>query len=119
MAGCRSKPTPAARAGSGSGFSGNFRKRGLPERRDVLGCRFVHEMIRRLTLLFLALMLCAFAAEARPYVNDKKAPEDRKDIEVIQSALQSALPQARAATVCIELKEGSGSGVIVSADGLV
>jgi serine protease Do len=68
----------------------------------------------------LALLGCvAGVAEARPYVNDKRAPENRKDIEVIQSALQSVLPQARAATVCIELKEGSGSGVIVSADGLV
>jgi serine protease Do len=62
---------------------------------------------------------CAFAADARPYVNDKKAPEDRKDIEVIQSALIAALPKARAATVCIELKEGSGSGVIISEDGLI
>jgi serine protease Do len=76
-------------------------------------------MKRLLTFLFLALMPCAFAAEGRPYVNDKKAPENLKDIQVIQSALQSALPRARAATVCIELKQGSGSGVIVSPDGLV
>jgi serine protease Do len=76
-------------------------------------------MKRLLTFLFLALMPCVFAAEGRPYVNDKKAPESRKDIEVIQSALLAALPQARAATVCIELKQGSGSGVIVSPDGLV
>lgn len=76
-------------------------------------------MILRPTVLFLAFLLCAFAAEGRPYVNDKKAPENRKDIEVIQTALIAALPQARAATVCIELKEGSGSGVIVSEDGLI
>ena len=56
---------------------------------------------------------------ARPYFNEKKAPQDRKDLEAIQSALIAALPKARAATVAIELKEGSGSGVIVSADGLV
>ncbi|MDP3851603.1 MAG: S1C family serine protease [Luteolibacter sp.] len=74
---------------------------------------------RLLTCLLPALISCAFAADDRPYVNDKKAPEDRKDIEAIQSALVAALPQVRAATVCIELKEGSGSGVIVSADGLV
>jgi serine protease Do len=61
----------------------------------------------------------ACCAHGRPYVNDKKAPEDRKDIEVIQSALIAALPQARAATVCIEIKEGFGSGVIVSEDGLI
>lgn len=58
-------------------------------------------------------------AAARPYVNDKKAPEIRKDLEVIQTALIEALPKAQAATVAIELKDGSGSGVIVSADGLV
>jgi serine protease Do len=76
-------------------------------------------MKRRLTLLLLALTPCVIAAEGRPYVNDKKAPENLKDIQVIQSSLQSALPRARAATVCIELKQGSGSGVIVSPDGLV
>ena len=70
-----------------------------------------------LVLVMLGFFACPI--EARPYVNDKKAPENRKDIEVIQTALQSALPRARAATVCIELKEGSGSGVIVSANGLV
>ncbi len=85
-----------------------------------LGCRFIHDMIPRLIGFFIAwLACCAFAAEARPYVNDKKAPEDRKDIETIQSSLIAALPHARAATVCIELKEGSGSGVIVSEDGLI
>jgi serine protease Do len=61
----------------------------------------------------------AFALDERPYVNDLKAPESRKDLEAIQNAVSSALPKVRAATVCIELKEGSGSGVIVSADGLV
>jgi serine protease Do len=59
------------------------------------------------------------AAQARLYVNDKRAPENLKDIEAIQSALQDALPAARAATVAVELKQGSGSGVIVSADGLI
>ena len=74
----------------------------------------------RLTCLSLALLpWCAFAADARLEVNDKKAPDSRKDLEAIQAALVKALPQARAATVCIEIGEGSGSGVIVSADGLV
>ena len=73
-----------------------------------------------LTCLFLAFLTAAApAAEGRLYVNDLKAPENRKDVEAIQSALQKALPQARAATVCIDLGEGSGTGVIVSADGLV
>lgn len=38
---------------------------------------------------------------------------------MIHDALQKALPRAKAATVCIDLGEGSGSGVIVSEDGLV
>ena len=59
------------------------------------------------------------AADGRLYFNDKKAPENRKDLEAIQAALVKVLPQARAATVCIEIGEGSGSGVIVSADGLI
>jgi serine protease Do len=59
------------------------------------------------------------AQNNRPYINDKKAPEDAKDLQTIQNALQKALPQARAATVCIELGEGSGTGVIVSPDGLI
>ncbi|HSP43711.1 MAG TPA: trypsin-like peptidase domain-containing protein, partial [Luteolibacter sp.] len=49
----------------------------------------------------------------------KRAPENLKDIEAIESALQEALPNARAATVAVELKQGSGSGVIVSPDGLI
>jgi serine protease Do len=61
----------------------------------------------------------ASAESGRPYVNDKKAPENRKDLEAIQTALTGVLAQARAATVCIDLGQGSGSGVIVSADGLV
>lgn len=73
-----------------------------------------------LTCLLTALLpWAATAAPARPYVNDKKAPENRKDLEVIQNALTQALAKARNATVCIELGEGSGSGVIVSEDGLV
>jgi serine protease Do len=60
----------------------------------------------------------AVAAE-RPYFNDKSVPENRHDLEQIQEALMKALPGARQATVCIDLGEGSGSGVIVSAEGLV
>jgi len=86
----------------------------------ALGCRLNPVTMSRLTFLFLALIpWCALTAEDRLYVNDKKAPEDRKDLEAIQSALIKALPKARAATVCIEIGEGSGSGVIVSPEGLV
>ena len=75
-------------------------------------------------ILFLFATSCllpmgALAADARLYVNDKQAPEGLKDLMAIQKALGEALPKARAATVCIEMKDGSGSGVIVSADGLV
>ncbi|NQX01566.1 trypsin-like peptidase domain-containing protein [bacterium] len=57
--------------------------------------------------------------QGRESVNDLKAPESRRDLEAIQKSVALALPAARAATVCIEIKEGSGTGVIVSADGLV
>jgi serine protease Do len=59
------------------------------------------------------------AAAERIYVNDKEAPEDRHDLDVIQQALSASLERARNATVCIDLGEGAGSGVIVSADGLI
>ncbi len=88
--------------------------------RMPVACRSTQAM--KFPLIFPLLVLlpwCAFAQEGRVYVNDKKAPENRKDLEVIQKALGAALPKARAATVCIEIKEGSGSGVIVSADGLI
>ena len=61
----------------------------------------------------------ARGADERLYVNDLKAPESRKDLEAIQGALGKALGQARSATVCLEVGEGSGSGVIVAADGLI
>ncbi len=68
----------------------------------------------------LAMLPCVFPTlEGREYVNDLKVPESRKDLETIQKAVEHALPKARAATVCIEIKGGSGTGVIVSEDGLV
>ena len=68
---------------------------------------------------WLAAACCAALAAERPYVNDKEAPTDRHDLEVIQQALGSALERARKATVCIDLGEGAGSGAIVSKDGLI
>lgn len=62
---------------------------------------------------------CGYAQEGRLAVNDLKAPETLRDLEEIQKALESSLPKSRSATVCIEMEDGSGSGVIVSADGLV
>jgi serine protease Do len=70
-------------------------------------------------ILFVSLPWVVSAAPERLYVNDQKAPESRRDLETIQKALISALPKARESTVCIDLGEGSGSGVIVSPDGLV
>jgi serine protease Do len=70
-------------------------------------------------LTLAVLTLAAPAQEGRLYVNDKKAPDSRKDLEALQNSLTQALPKARSATVCIDLDEGTGSGVIVSADGLI
>ena len=82
--------------------------------------RFTYTMKSSWIFPLLALLpWCAIAQEGRAYVNDLKVPENRKDLEAIQTAVGDALPKARAATVCIEIKEGSGTGVIVSADGLV
>ena len=57
--------------------------------------------------------VCAFP------VNAKKAPESRGDLDAMQAALLAAIPKAQAATVCIDLGDGSGSGVIVDSEGLV
>lgn len=78
-------------------------------------------MTKRHPLLLLLALLpaIAFAVPERSFGNGKKAPENRKDLELIQKTLVSALPKAREATVCIDSGEGSGSGVIVSAEGLV
>ena len=62
-------------------------------------------------------------ADERPYVNDQKVPESLDDLKFIQKAVLDGLPKARAATICLQLgedgKEGSGSGVVVSPDGLI
>jgi serine protease Do len=73
-----------------------------------------------LSCLMVGMFLLPAAAEvARPVVNDKKAPEGRHDLEVIRKHLADALPASRRATLCIDLGEGSGSGVVVSPDGLI
>ncbi len=75
--------------------------------------------MKKLSLHFFIASACLIAvAEAFP-INSKKAPESPGDIKAIQSALLAAIPRAEAATVNIDLGEGSGSGVIVSAEGLV
>ncbi len=77
-------------------------------------------MRTRLKFLLCALLAWPGLSSAeRLSINDKPAPETRKDLEAIQSALIAALPKTRSATVGIELEEGFGTGVIVSADGLI
>lgn len=82
-----------------------------------VGWRSVQPM--KFSIIFAFLTLGAFGQEARLAINQKKAPETRNDLEALQKAVGDALPKARAATVCIEIQDGSGSGVIVSPDGLV
>lgn len=62
-------------------------------------------------------------ADERLYVNDQKVPESIEDLKVIQKAVRDGLPAARAATICLQIgeegKDGSGTGVVVSPDGLI
>lgn len=69
--------------------------------------------------LIAALVVVTPSFAERSYINDKKTPENRHDLEVIQQNLTNALPDARKATVCIDLGEGSGSGVVISKEGLI
>ena len=73
--------------------------------------------IFRIPSLLLLGALSAFAE--RPAINDKRAPETLEDLREIQRMVQEAMPAARAATVCIKLEEGFGSGVVVSKEGLI
>ncbi|MEM9235656.1 MAG: S1C family serine protease, partial [Verrucomicrobiota bacterium] len=73
----------------------------------------------RIIPLTAVLFIAVPAHGERPYINDKKAPENRHDLDVIQKHLTRVLPDSRKATVCIDLGEGSGSGVVVSKEGLI
>ena len=62
----------------------------------------------------------AFAKEAkRPKSWEKNVPESKQDLLSIQAKLQTTLKKAKGAVVAIQSGGGSGSGVIVSKDGLV
>jgi len=76
-------------------------------------------MSSRLLVLATGVALSLPLLAERPEINDKRAPADRGDLEKIQSLLTTALPAARQATVCIDLGEGSGSGVVISPEGLI
>ena len=51
-------------------------------------------------------------------VFDKKAPDSPEDLIAIEKQVRSVLEASKKATVCIQ-GNGSGSGVIISEDGLV
>ncbi len=70
------------------------------------------------TFLVFATWMVPAASPGFP-LNAKKAPASQADLIAIQDALGSAIPKAKKATVCIDLGEGTGSGVIVTPDGLV
>lgn len=74
----------------------------------------------RWLLLFFSLTVLAHTQNAkRLSVNDKKSPASTDDLKTIELALKSSLPGAKKATVCLELGQGSGSGVIISPEGLI
>lgn len=81
----------------------------------------LHHISKSLTAITCAAaVICSATALAeRQYYNDKKAPDSQDDLKAIQKSLQDHLAKARAATVCIQIGQGSGTGVIVSEDGLI
>lgn len=76
-------------------------------------------LLAKLTVCVLIATLATTSAVERLYVNDKKVPESSEDLLAIQASLQKHLAEAREATVCIKMGQGSGTGVIVSENGLV
>jgi len=73
---------------------------------------------RVLGLVSTSLLLSVSACADRPIYNDKKIP-GVEDLMQIEKSLKANLAKARAATVCIQIGQGSGSGVIISEDGLI
>ncbi len=68
----------------------------------------------------LAWQTFVLAKEAKgPKSWEKKVPESKEDLLSIQAKLQTTLKKAKQAVVAIQSGGGSGSGVIVSKDGLV
>ena len=70
-------------------------------------------------LLFNVDCLCTVACSEVPSFNYQKVPKTTQDLIAIQDALVENLERVRKATVSISLGQGFGSGVIVSADGLI
>lgn len=84
---------------------------------------FARSILRCLVCGLLAGALCLLAGvelgAASFTFNEKEVPQTKEDLLEIQTALVENLEPAREATVSIRLKEGFGSGVIVSPDGLI
>ena len=66
-----------------------------------------------------AALLAPAAGAAETKAWEKKVPLNLKDLLAIQAKVQKMLPKALEATVALRAGGGSGSGVIVSKDGLV
>lgn len=86
--------------------------------------RLAHHVSMKLSLCCLFLLIeTAFlllaGATPRAAVNQQRAPNSVDDLINIEKSLKQGLNSALRATVCLELSQGSGSGVIVSADGLI
>lgn len=71
-------------------------------------------MIYRGLLLLSFFFLPVKAQELLP-----STPASLEDIQAIQTRLKTHIPAATQATVCLEIMGGSGSGVIVSPEGLI
>jgi serine protease Do len=54
-----------------------------------------------------------------PDVFDKKYPDGIEDLKLIQNHVKDILKKVVPATVCVQVGQSSGSGVIVSEDGLI
>src|SRR5262249_14488660 len=80
-------------------------------------------------LLAVPLLMTATARAAAPPVADplaklpevfsKRAPESLDDLKAIEQHVDKVLERVTPAVVCVRIGNGSGSGVIVSWDGLV
>ncbi len=81
---------------------------------NVIGRSFLVTILGLISVMISATTVSA----ERSYFNDKKVP-NAEDLMAIQKRLQESLEHARAATVCIQLGKGSGSGVIVNESGLI
>lgn len=59
------------------------------------------------------------ASDSLPEVFSKSVPESVNDLKAFESHLKQLLPRLNAATVALRIRDAHGSGVIVSASGLV